>query len=247
MHLFPTDGRPDTVLGRFVVGRPRLLASLAAGVIGFVLLETTALPLVTRLLLAWNVGTWLYIGLYLAMIATSDERVIRWRARITDEGQFLILVLASLAAVASLAAIFAELSLAKDLKGSSKDLALGLSGATVLSAWVFIHLTFALHYAHEYFDETKAVEGEKPTLRGGINFPDTEEPGLLGLHVLLLHYRRGVADGGREHRLQGHPADVAGALDPGVLLQQRDPGPDDQHRGELDLRNGGPPRGSRRA
>ncbi len=176
MHLFPTDGRPDTVLGRFVVGRPRLLASLAAGVIGFVLLETTALPLVTRLLLAWNVGTWLYIGLYLAMIATSDERVIRWRARITDEGQFLILVLASLAAVASLAAIFAELSLAKDLKGSSKDLALGLSGATVLSAWVFIHLTFALHYAHEYFDETKAVEGEKPTLRGGINFPDTENP-----------------------------------------------------------------------
>ena len=176
MHLFPTDGRPDTVLGRFVVGRPRLLASLAAGVIGFVLLETTALPLVTRLLLAWNVGTWLYIGLYLAMIATSDERVIRWRARITDEGQFLILVLASLAAVASLAAIFAELSLAKDLKGSSKDLALGLSGATVLSAWVFIHLTFALHYAHQYFDETKAVEGEKPTLRGGINFPDTENP-----------------------------------------------------------------------
>ncbi len=176
MHLFPTDGRPDTVLGRFVVGRPRLLASLAAGIVGFLLLETTVLPLVTRLLLAWNVGTWLYIGLYLAMIATSDERVIRWRARITDEGQFLILVLASLAAVASLAAIFAELSLAKDLKGSSKDLALGLSGATVLSAWVFIHLTFALHYAHEYFDETKAVEGEKPTLRGGINFPDTENP-----------------------------------------------------------------------
>ena len=46
----------------------------------------------------------------------------------------------------------------------------------MLSAWVFIHLTFALHYAHEYFDETKAVEGEKPALRGGINFPDTDEP-----------------------------------------------------------------------
>ncbi len=176
MRIFPTQGRPETVLGRFVVGRPRLLASLGAGVLGFLLLELSASPLVTRLLLAWNIGTWLYIGLYLAMIATSDERAIRWRAKITDEGQFLILLLASLAALASVAAIFAELSLAKDLKGSAKGLALGLAGATVLSAWVFIHLTFALHYAHEYFDETKAVEGEKPALRGGINFPDTDEP-----------------------------------------------------------------------
>ena len=175
MHLFPTRGRPETALGRFVVGRPRLLVSLAIGVVGF-FLEPHALPLVTRLLLAWNIGTWLYIALYLGMIATSDERVIRWRAKITDEGQFVILLLASLAAVASLAAIFAELSIAKDLKGLDKGLALGLAGTTVLSAWVFIHLTFALHYAHEYFDETKAVEGEKPAVRGGINFPDTENP-----------------------------------------------------------------------
>ena len=62
MRIFPTQGRPETVLGRFVVGRPRLLASLGAGVLGFLLLELSASPLVTRLLLAWNIGTWLYIG-----------------------------------------------------------------------------------------------------------------------------------------------------------------------------------------
>ena len=175
MRLFPSHGRPETMLGRLVVGRPRLLLSVAAGIVGF-FLEPSGLPLVTRLLLAWNAGTWLYVALYLTMIATSDERAIRWRAKITDEGQFLILVLASVAAAASIAAIFAELSIAKDLKGSSKGLALGLAGVTIFSAWVFIHLTFALHYAHEYFDEGKGVEGEGPALRGGINFPDTENP-----------------------------------------------------------------------
>ncbi len=175
MRIFPSHGWPETALGRFAVGRPRLLVSLAAGIVGF-LLEPAAFPLVTRLLLAWNIGTWLYVALYLAMIATSDERAIRWRAKITDEGQFLILVLASIAAIASMAAIFAELGATKDLKGLDKGLHLGLAGATVLSAWTFIHLTFALHYAHQYFDETKAVEGETPALRGGINFPDTESP-----------------------------------------------------------------------
>ena len=175
MSLFPTHGRPETVLGRLVVARPRLLISLAVALVGF-FLQPSAPPLVTRLLIAWNIGTWLYIALYLSMIATSDERAIRWRAKLTDEGQFIILLLASVAAVASMASIFAELSIAKDLKGLDKEWHLALAGATVLSAWVFIHLTFALHYAHEYFDETKAEEGEKPSVQGGINFPDTDDP-----------------------------------------------------------------------
>lgn len=175
MHIFPTHGRPETVLGRLLVARPRLLVSLAVALAGF-FLQPSSPPLVTRLLIAWNVGTWLYIALYVTMIATSDERAIRWRAKVTDEGQFIILLLASVATTASIAAIFAELGIAKDLHGSDKELHLALAGATVLSAWVFIHLTFALHYAHEYFDETKAVEGETPAVRGGINFPDTDNP-----------------------------------------------------------------------
>ena len=175
MRIFPTQGRPASALGRFVVGRPRLLTSVAIAVVGF-FFEPAAFPLVTRLLLAWNVGTWLYLALYLTMIATSDEQVIRWRAKITDEGQFVILMLATVAALASVAAIFAELSVTKDLKGLDKGLHLGLAGATILSAWGFIHLTYALHYAHEYFDEAKAVEGEQPALRGGITFPGTDNP-----------------------------------------------------------------------
>ena len=175
MAIFPTHGRPNLYIARMFVARPRLFVAIAVAIVAYVLIPT-GLPPVTRLLLAWNVGTWLYLALYLYMIATSDEKVIRWRASITDEGQFVILIMTSIAAMASMAAIFAELSITKDLKGFDKDWHLALAGATIVSAWFFIHLTFALHYAHEYFDETKAVEGEAPKLRGGINFPDCDNP-----------------------------------------------------------------------
>jgi uncharacterized membrane protein len=173
--IFPTQGRPNLYIGRIVVGRPRLFIAIAVAIASF-FVEPAALPLVTRLLLAWNIGTWLYIALYLYMIATSDEKAIRWRAKITDDGQFAILIMTSLAAVASMAAIFAELSITKDLKGLEKEWHLILAGVTIVSAWVFIHLTFALHYAHEYFDETKELEGETPKVQGGINFPDCNNP-----------------------------------------------------------------------
>jgi uncharacterized membrane protein len=170
-----TDRRPKLYVGRIVVGRPRLFFAIAVAIASF-FVEPAVFQLVTRLLIAWNIGTWLYIAMYLQMIATSDSQAIRWRAKMTDEGQFAILVLTSVAAVASMAAIFAELSITKDLKGFEKEWHLALAGVTIISAWVFIHLTFALHYAHEYFDETKNLDGESPKVRGGINFPDCEDP-----------------------------------------------------------------------
>jgi uncharacterized membrane protein len=175
MAIFPTTGRPSLMIGRVFVGRPRLLLSIAAALVVY-LVEPSSIHTATRCLIAWNVGTWLYIVLYLWMMATSDDKTIRWRANITDDGQFVILALAAVAAIASMVAIVAQLSITKDMKGLDKGLHLGLAALTIVSAWLFIHLTFAIHYAHQYFDETKTKDGEKPTVHGGLNFPDTDEP-----------------------------------------------------------------------
>ena len=175
MPMFPTEGRPKRLVGRLLVGRPRLFISIIVAVVAYVVEPSTVLP-VTRALIAWNIGTWLYIALHMFMMATSDEKTIRWRAGITDDGQFVILTLAAVAAMASVVAIVAQLSITKDLKGLDKGLHLGLAGLTILSAWVFIHLTFAIHYAHQFFDEHKVQDGEKPTLHGGLKFPDTSDP-----------------------------------------------------------------------
>ena len=175
MRIFPTEGRPNGLIGRLLVARPRTLLSIVVAVVVYLVEPASVLP-VTRALIAWNIGTLLYIVLYLFMMATSDDKTIRWRAGITDEGQFVILSMAAIAATASMVAIVAQLGLTKDLKGLDKGLQLGLVGLTIVGAWVFIHLTFAIHYAHQYFDEAKSLDGEKPTVHGGLKFPDTDEP-----------------------------------------------------------------------
>ena len=171
----PARHRPRFLLGRVMLARPRLIVGMLVAVLAY-LLTPDSLDRATRLLIAWNVGTILYIAASLVAAARATPETMRWRAAITDEGRFAILILVSVAAFASMGAIFAQLAVTKDLKGLDKGLHLGLAGLTILSAWVFIHLTYAMHYAHEYFDETKGKPGEPLRLKGGVNFPGTDEP-----------------------------------------------------------------------
>ena len=160
---------------RALTARPKLIGSIVVAILVYIL-EPGGWHQATRLLIAWNVGTLLDIALTLVMVASATTKTIRTRAAETDDGKWAILAFTTIAAIAALAAIFAHLAATKDMHGVTRSLHLGLAGLTVVSAWVFIHMSFALHYAHEYFDETKGQEGEKPELRGGVNFPETEEP-----------------------------------------------------------------------
>jgi uncharacterized membrane protein len=87
-----------------------------------------------------------------------------------------ILVLTSLAALAA---------------GMIKVLHIGLAAATIVSAWFFIHLTYALHYARECFDEYFAEPGRPAAERGGLAFPGTEHPDYYDF--LYFSYVIGVA------------------------------------------------------
>ena len=145
--------RPWAVPVRIVHARPRLFIAGAVTVVVMAVLAVSApwrLP--TRLLVGWDVGIALYLVLAFEMIANSTIDRIRQRAAREDEGQAAILVLTVIAAMASLAAIFALLSESarKDRPVQSVVLAV----VTILLSWVFIHTIFALHYAHEFYDET---------------------------------------------------------------------------------------------
>ncbi|HKI14880.1 MAG TPA: DUF1345 domain-containing protein [Roseiarcus sp.] len=49
----------------------------------------------------------------------------------------------------------------------------GLVGATVLSAWTFLQVMFALHYAGVYFAP------QPGGFHGGLEFPGTAQPGWM--------------------------------------------------------------------
>jgi uncharacterized membrane protein len=122
----------------------------------------------TRLLVGWDVGVGLYLVLALRMMTVAQVRHIRLRARMQDEGQYTILALTAAAALASLGAIVVLLGTTGGTDRQPGHLALAI--VTILLSWSFTHIMFALHYAHEFYDEN----GGKG---GGLNFPgELQEP-----------------------------------------------------------------------
>ena len=151
--------------------RPRLYIVAALGVLtGLFLPHGIASQPISRWLIAWNVGAWLYVALAAVMMIRSSQGHMRHRAQLQDDGKYAILALTVVAAIASLVAIACELSVVKELHGWSRGLHIGLAGLTVLSSWSFIQIMFTLHYAHDYY--LAACHGRKP----GLAFPDDEDP-----------------------------------------------------------------------
>jgi len=152
--------KPPRIL-RFMLARRRLSASVAVGVVAFVLLPQ-AWMIVTRLLIAWDVTIALFLILAYAMMWRTDMSHVKRNAVLQDEGRFSILIVTGTAAFASLAAIVAELS------GAQHDpLVLIFATATIVLSWATVHTIFALHYAHEYYHAGVA---------GGMTFPNDDKP-----------------------------------------------------------------------
>ena len=83
-----------------------------------------------------------------------------------------------------------ELAGVKDLTGPHKAAQTTLVAATIVSSWLFVHLTFTLHYAHEYFAEELRTP-DPADVRGGLIFPGTKEPRYIDF--LYFSYIIGVA------------------------------------------------------
>ena len=156
---------------RQVRARPRLFFSFLAGVlVSLFLPHAIASSEVTRLIIGWNTMTCLYLALGGVMMMRATHDQIRHRARMQDEGRWPILILVTLASIASLAAIVAELAVAKNMSGAIRYAHIGLAAFTILSSWAFTHMMFALHYAHDYY--VACTNGRPP----GLEFPGEEAP-----------------------------------------------------------------------
>ncbi|MDE3060612.1 MAG: DUF1345 domain-containing protein [Pseudomonadota bacterium] len=153
----------------FLAKRPRLLAVSLVGILLFLVLPQ-GWRLATRLLAAWDSAVGLYLALVAGMMAHSDVQTIRRRAAAQDEGGALILTLTTAAALASLAAIVAELAIVKTLPAAAQWPHIVLAGVTVLLSWAFMQMIFALHYAHQFYAERHGA------LKEGLEFPGHAPP-----------------------------------------------------------------------
>ena len=159
--------RSSPYVTRLLRAHPRIFLSILLS-LGVAAALPDWLRLATRLLLGWDSGIILYLLMaYALMLRSTGVRDIRQRAAKEDEGRFGILVLCAAAALASIAAIIAEFGATPVVAGRQGQVTLAL--LTIPLSWVFVHTIFALHYAHEYYDENGGQGG-------GLVFPGGEDP-----------------------------------------------------------------------
>jgi uncharacterized membrane protein len=151
--------------------RPRLGFALVLGVCLYLALPNAwQLGRTTRFLVSWNAAVCLYLVLAGFMMARSSPEKIHRRALHEDDGRKTVLVLVVLTAMASLLAIVDELSVVKNLSGTVRLGHIAVTALTVLTSWLFTHLMFAIHYAHDYYLN---LSRQQPT---GLSFPGDETP-----------------------------------------------------------------------
>jgi uncharacterized membrane protein len=153
-----------TPFGRFWRLHIRLFVSASFGLVVTLILLATSWRRPTCILAGWDSGVALYLTLIFWIMARSSIERIRQRACVEDEGAMALLMLTTASAVASLAAVMSELGHAP----SAYQVA--LAAVTILLSWTFMHVIFALHYAHEFYGE-----GDDNRI-GGLEFPGNEEP-----------------------------------------------------------------------
>jgi uncharacterized membrane protein len=124
---------------------------------------------VMRGLVGWDIGIGLYVILAIEMMARADVHQIRRRAAAQDEGAIVILVLTVSTALASLLAIVALLGTSAAGAAQRRVMELVLATITIGLSWALIHTMFALHYAHEFYDQSGVPGLEFP---GGEKEPD---------------------------------------------------------------------------
>jgi uncharacterized membrane protein len=157
-----------TWIVRVGMAHRRLFISAALGLATIAVLHVTTMGAVARVLIGWDVGVSIYLVAAAAVMAScSTVASIKRNASIQDEGAFGILVLAVVAALASLGAIFAQLTVLK-ADDPYYGLYIALAIVTVVLSWTFTHTIFALHYAHEFYGEGAHDKGLK--------FPDDDQP-----------------------------------------------------------------------
>ncbi|HCT9557394.1 TPA: DUF1345 domain-containing protein [Acinetobacter baumannii] len=158
-------------LGRSVQNRPHFFIALIFGVVVASLLAwLTSWKWSTILLASWNGSISLYLLHVWKLMRSADHSQMQQQAKKQDESKWVIMLIVLSAITMSLVAILVQLSQLPS--GHYEKLGhVALALLTIISAWLFMHTVFALHYAHDFYMALSRNEEN-----GGLDFPGTEHP-----------------------------------------------------------------------
>lgn len=153
--------------------RRRLLLALVGGTLLFVCMPSRLTGEI-RVALAWDGAVLLFLLQALALMRGARPEEMRRRAAEEDASMAANLLLSLAAAALSLGTVGALLLVAQGLPAEERVRHLLLCGVTIFLSWLAVHTFFAVHYAHDYYDDTGNVPGGP--IRGGLRFPAEDRP-----------------------------------------------------------------------
>jgi uncharacterized membrane protein len=142
--------------------QPHLRWAALCGLAGGGLAALLGRPAPAALLLGWCAGVVLWLSLTVPDMLGAAPEELRRRAAALDEGKWGMLTATLGGALASLIAVAWHLGTAP--RPTPID-TVALNLATILLSWIFLHVLFATHYAHEYW-----IDGR------GLSFPGGDAP-----------------------------------------------------------------------
>jgi uncharacterized membrane protein len=163
---------PHAVASDPLGARGRLLIGVGVGILAaatnFVLISNS---FVLNLMIAWDLGTLVFLALTWGVILRSDAHLTKARATSEDPGRYGVFLIAIGSSLVSLAAGVFVLRGTTELVSTNITWMLDtLAILAIVLAWVMTHTTYALRYARLYY------QPHRGTAREGLKFPGNEAP-----------------------------------------------------------------------
>lgn len=146
------------------IGPPRFLAFLAIALMVFAGL-VGALGWARAAMIGFDAGALIFL-LSCAPLLGRETDAMRAAAAANDANRVLLLAITGVVSTAILIAIGYELGSRSSLGGTG----IALIIVTLLLAWLFSNMIYALHYAHLYYSRADRKDA------GGIDFPSDDDP-----------------------------------------------------------------------
>lgn len=154
-------------MNKLLLFHPRLWISAAVGC-GIFFLLPAHWSVLSRVLVCWNCGAALFLGLiYFWMTSLTAEQICS-RYIEEDESAPVIVAVVTAAALLSLVAIVEPLANIKQTAGAERIAHFALAALTLVNSWILVPTMFTTHYADMFYS---AKETNRP-----LRFPETSMP-----------------------------------------------------------------------
>ena len=154
----------------------RVVISLGLSVITFIGIQNTDLNIFVKLLIVWNVYALSYcLTSWIVFFSRTCDQIMQ-HAREEDGSRIFVYFVILLSSFASLFNVLLLIS-SDDATKTASFVYVPLTILGMLLSWMMVHITFAFHYAHLFYDDDD--EGNSHKHAGGLDFPNENKPDYL--------------------------------------------------------------------